>query len=97
VGLELGADWVKVPYVEGFEQVTGACFKPVVIMGGSRRSSGAEILAEVKAAMEAGASGATIGRNIFESDDPRAMTAALSAIVHREVSVEEALAILRQD
>jgi DhnA family fructose-bisphosphate aldolase class Ia len=97
VGIELGADWVKVPYVEGFEQVTGACFKPVVIMGGSRRGSEAEILAEVKAAMDSGASGATIGRNIFESEDPEAMTAALSAIIHQEASVEEALAILRRE
>jgi DhnA family fructose-bisphosphate aldolase class Ia len=97
VGIELGADWVKVPYVEGFGQVTAACFKPVVIMGGSRRSSQTEILAEVRAAMDAGASGATIGRNIFESDDPEAMTAALSAIIHQEASVEDALAILRRE
>jgi DhnA family fructose-bisphosphate aldolase class Ia len=96
VGIELGADWVKVPYVEGFGQVTSACFKPVVIMGGSRRNSAAEILAEVKAAMDAGASGATIGRNIFESDDPEAMAAALSAIIHQDASVEEALAILKR-
>jgi DhnA family fructose-bisphosphate aldolase class Ia len=94
VGIELGADWVKVPYVEGFEQVTGCCFKPVVILGGGRRSSQAEILAEVRAAMDAGAAGGTIGRNIFEADDPAAMTAALSAIIHQDASVEEALALL---
>jgi DhnA family fructose-bisphosphate aldolase class Ia len=96
VGIELGADWVKVPYVAGFGQVTGACFKPVVIMGGSRRSSEVEILAEVKAAMDEGAAGATIGRNIFEADDPEAMTAALSAIIHQDASVEQALTILRR-
>jgi DhnA family fructose-bisphosphate aldolase class Ia len=95
VGIELGADWVKVPYVEGFGQVTNSCFKPVVILGGGRRSSQAEILAEVRAAMDAGAAGATIGRNIFEADDPEAMTAALSAIIHEDVSVEQALAMLR--
>ena len=96
VGAELGADWVKVPYAEGFEQVTGTCFKPVVIMGGSRRGSEVEILAEVKAAMEAGAAGATIGRNIFGAQDPEAMTAALSAIIHQDATVEEALAILHR-
>ena len=94
VGIELGADWVKVPYVAGFEQVTGTCFKPVVVLGGGRRSSEAEILAEVRAAMDAGAAGATIGRNIFEADDPEAMTAALSAIIHEDASVERALAML---
>ena len=94
VGLELGADWVKVPYVAGCEQVTGTCFKPVVVLGGGRRSSEAEILAEVRAAMDAGAAGATIGRNIFEADDPEAMTAALSYIIHEDASVERALAML---
>ena len=96
VGLELGADWVKVPYVDGFRQVTTACFKPVVILGGGRRSSEAEILAEVKQAMDEGAAGATIGRNIFEADDPEAMTAALSAIIHQDASVAQALAILKR-
>jgi DhnA family fructose-bisphosphate aldolase class Ia len=95
VGIELGADWVKVPYVEGFRQVTDACFKPVVILGGGRRSREPDMLAEVRAAMNEGASGATIGRNIFEADDPEAMTAALSAIIHQDASVEQALAILR--
>jgi class I fructose-bisphosphate aldolase len=75
--------------------VTDACFKPVVILGGGRRSSEADILAEVRAAMDEGASGATIGRNIFEADDPETMTAALSAIIHQDASVEQALAILR--
>jgi DhnA family fructose-bisphosphate aldolase class Ia len=97
VGIELGADWVKVPYVEAFGQVTRTCFKPVVIMGGSKRTSKAEILSEVKAAMDQGASGATIGRNIFEADDPEAMTAALSAIIHQGASVQAALAILSRE
>jgi fructose-bisphosphate aldolase/2-amino-3,7-dideoxy-D-threo-hept-6-ulosonate synthase len=47
--------------------------------------------------MEAGAAGATIGRNIFGADDPEAMTAALVAIIHQDASVEEALAILRRE
>jgi fructose-bisphosphate aldolase/2-amino-3,7-dideoxy-D-threo-hept-6-ulosonate synthase len=34
-----------------------------------------------------------MGRNVFESDDPQAMTAALAAIIHDDASVEEALAI----
>jgi DhnA family fructose-bisphosphate aldolase class Ia len=89
----LGADWVKVPYVAGFEQVTGSCFKPVVILGGSKRGSVREILAEVRAALDAGAAGITMGRNIFESEDPEAMTAALAAIIHDDASVEKALAI----
>jgi len=96
VGIELGADWVKVPYVQNFEQVTGVCFKPVVIMGGAQRGSPFEFLSEIRAAMDSGAAGGTIGRNIFEADDPEAMTAAIVAIIHDDASVDEAMAILKR-
>lgn len=96
VGIELGADWVKVPYTPNFEQVTGVCFKPVVIMGGAQRGTEFEFLSEIRAAMDAGAAGGTIGRNIFESADPEAMTAAIAAIIHNDASVDEAMAILNR-
>jgi DhnA family fructose-bisphosphate aldolase class Ia len=92
-GLELGADWVKVPYAEGFSAVVEGCYKPVVIMGGTRRSSPGEIISEVRKAMDAGASGAVIGRNVWEWDDPEGMTRALVAIIHQGVTVEEAMKI----
>lgn len=93
LGCELGADWVKVPYVEGFEQVVRGCYKPVVILGGSKRGSALEIFTEVRAALDAGAAGVTMGRNIWESDDPQAMTAALTALIHEDASVETAMKI----
>jgi class I fructose-bisphosphate aldolase len=94
VGIELGGDWVKLPYVEAFEWVTAVCFKPVVIMGGSKRGTEVDFLKEIRAAMDAGAAGGTIGRNIFECDDPEAMTAAIVAIIHHDATVDEAVAIL---
>jgi DhnA family fructose-bisphosphate aldolase class Ia len=93
LGCELGADWVKVPYVAGFEHVTRSCYKPVVILGGSKRSTTKDVFTEVRAALDAGAAGVTMGRNIWESDDPQAMTAALAALIHKDASVAEALAI----
>jgi class I fructose-bisphosphate aldolase/fructose-bisphosphate aldolase/2-amino-3,7-dideoxy-D-threo-hept-6-ulosonate synthase len=96
VGIELGGDWVKIPYVDGFEHVTAVCFKPVVIMGGSKRGTEVGFLKEIRSAMDAGASGGTIGRNIFECDDPEAMTAAIVAIIHHDATVDEAVAILRR-
>jgi len=93
LGCELGADWVKVPYVDGFARVVRGCYKPVVILGGSKRGSTLEVFTEVRAALDAGASGVTMGRNIWESDDPQAMTAALAALIHEEASVEKALKI----
>lgn len=92
-GLELGGDWVKIPYVEGFADIVKACYKPVVIMGMKKRPSSEAFLTEMKKAMDAGASGGTIGRNIFEADDPGAMAAALAAIIHDGVSVSEAMSI----
>jgi DhnA family fructose-bisphosphate aldolase class Ia len=89
----LGADWVKVPYVDGFARVVRGCYKPVVILGGSKRGSTLEVFKEVRAALDAGAAGVTMGRNIWESDDPQAMTAALSALIHEDASVEKAMSI----
>ncbi len=94
VAAELGADFVKTPYVAGFERVINTCYVPVVILGGAKRDSEQAMLADIKAAVDAGAAGVAIGRNIFQADDPAAMTAALSAIIHRDASVEQALAIL---
>ena len=65
-------------------------------MGGSKRGTEVDFLREIRVAMDAGAAGGTIGRNIFECDDPEAMTAAIVAIIHHDASVDEAEAILRR-
>ena len=94
VGAELGADFIKAPYAAGYEQVTQNCYVPVVILGGAKRGKERDMLADIKAALAAGASGVAIGRNIFQSERPEAMTAAVAAIVHGNVSVDEAMKIL---
>lgn len=93
LGAELGADFIKAPYCSGYEAVTSGTFVPVVILGGSKGSE-ATMLADIRAAVDAGAAGVAIGRNVFQSPDPTAMTAAIAAIVHRDASVEQALALL---
>jgi DhnA family fructose-bisphosphate aldolase class Ia len=95
VAAELGADLVKTPYVDGFEAVTGSCYVPVVILGGARRGSEREMLAEIRASLDAGGAGVAIGRNVFQAQDPGAMTAAIAAMVHEDASVEQAQAILQ--
>jgi fructose-bisphosphate aldolase, class I len=94
VGLELGADFIKSPYGPDFTQVTSSCYAPVVILGGAKRGKEADMLADIKAAIECGAAGVAIGRNIFQADNPQSMTAAVAAILHKNASVEEALDIL---
>jgi DhnA family fructose-bisphosphate aldolase class Ia len=94
VAAELGADFVKTPYTAGFEAVTGTCYVPVVILGGAKRGKERDMLVDIKAAMDAGASGVAIGRNIFQADNPATMTAAVAAILHRDASLDSALGIL---
>ncbi len=96
VGAEMGADIIKTPYVDGFEQVVQGCYVPIVILGGAKRASVREMLEEIKAAVDAGAAGVAIGRNIFAADDPAAMTAAVAAILHEDATVEEALRLVGQ-
>lgn len=96
VGAELGADIIKLPYGKGFERVTSTCYVPVVILGGARRGDVRDMLTDIKAAVNAGAAGVAVGRNIFQADDPTAMTAAIRAIVHDNAATDEAMALLRR-
>lgn len=90
VAAELGADWVKVPYAEGFERVVATTYVPVVILGGAKANAPTVIFASVQAAIQGGAAGVAIGRNIFQAEDPQAMVAALAAIVHAGADAREA-------
>ncbi len=94
VAAELGADWVKIPYVEGFRRVVESCYVPVVVLGGPAKAGPRPTLEMTKTALEAGAVGGTIGRNIWQADNPTQMAAALAGIIHRGLTVDEALALL---
>ena len=98
VGNEMGADLVKVSYtgsVETFKEVVTGCAVPVVIAGGPKMNSDREILEMVKGSIDAGGAGISIGRNVFQHSDPKRMLMAMSAIVHENSNVEEALKILK--
>jgi DhnA family fructose-bisphosphate aldolase class Ia len=96
VAAELGADWVKTSYAPGFEQVVATCYVPVVVLGGPGQDDPRATLEMVRASMDAGASGATVGRNIWQAEDPQGMAAALRAIIHDDATVEDALARARR-
>lgn len=94
VGAELGADMVKVPYtgdVESFKRVIKSCCVPVFIAGGPRTNTTHEFLQMVAEAMRAGASGISVGRNIFQHPEPQRLVRALSCIVHLGMDVKKAL------
>lgn len=98
VGAELGADIVKTNYTgdaDSFKEVVKGCPVPVVIAGGPKAKTTEEVLQMVYDAIHAGAAGTSIGRNIFQHDDPTKMTRAIAKIVHENASVEEALKELK--
>ena len=94
VAAELGADWLKLPYADDFERVVASCFVPITILGGVKAGSERAVLETVYQAIQAGAAGAAMGRNIFQSKDPAAMTRAVAAIIHEGASVAAAQHLL---
>ncbi len=97
LGAELGADIIKTNYTgdaESFKEVVKACHVPVIIAGGPKVETVKEVLRMVQGAIKAGGAGLSIGRNVFQHENPAKMVNALSALVHRGSSVDEALKIL---
>jgi 3-hydroxy-5-phosphonooxypentane-2,4-dione thiolase len=79
---ELGAHVVKTYYcAEDFDTVTAACPVPLVMAGGKKLPE-LDALTMAHQAIEAGAAGVDMGRNIFQSDHPAAMIRAIGAVVH---------------
>ena len=90
---ECGADVVKTAYsgdAASFEHVCESTRLPVIIAGGSP-SGDLQTLKDVRGAVDAGAAGVSMGRTIFQHDEPEAMTAAVSAVVHEDADAEDAL------
>jgi 3-hydroxy-5-phosphonooxypentane-2,4-dione thiolase len=88
---ENGAHVVKTYFCsEGFEKVAATCPVPVVIAGGKKLPE-LEALQMAYAAIQQGASGVDMGRNIFQADDPVAMIKAVRAVVHNGETPDKAL------
>lgn len=87
---ELGAQVVKTYHCEGFEKVVAGCPVPVVIAGGKKIEE-RDALKLAYAAVSDGAAGVDMGRNIFQSDAPKAMMAAVNKVVHENMKPAEAL------
>ena len=87
---ELGAQYVKTYFVEdGFETVTASCPVPIVMAGGKKLPE-LEALTMAYNAVQHGAAGVDMGRNIFQSEAPQAMIAAVAAVVHKNMTPKEA-------
>jgi putative autoinducer-2 (AI-2) aldolase len=90
IAAEMGATFVKTYFVdEGFEKVTASCPVPIVIAGGKKLPED-EALDMCWRAIDQGASGVDMGRNIFQSSAPLAMLKAVKKVVHENLNAREA-------
>jgi class I fructose-bisphosphate aldolase/fructose-bisphosphate aldolase/2-amino-3,7-dideoxy-D-threo-hept-6-ulosonate synthase len=78
IAAELGADAVKVFYVDNFERVVNCCPVPVILAGGPKDR---DIGAVARHAVECGARGFAFGRNIFQAEDPLAVIRSLREVL----------------
>ncbi len=87
---ELGAQYIKSYYIEeGFETVTASCPVPIVMAGGKKIPE-LDALTMAYNAVQQGASGVDMGRNIFQSESPVAMIQAVKAVVHENETPDKA-------
>lgn len=87
---ENGANIVKTYYTEGFEKVVACCPVPIVIAGGKKLPE-PEALELAYMAIQSGAAGVDMGRNVFQSEKPAAMIKAVGAVVHQGMKPADAL------
>lgn len=91
---ELGADIVKTYYCEGFEEVVKKTTVPIIVAGGPKLDSYKAVLELCYNSIQCGAIGVDMGRNIWQSDYPEAITAGVAHIIHKNSSVKEALELV---
>jgi class I fructose-bisphosphate aldolase len=98
IGAELGVDFIKTNYtgdVESFRTIVDQVYVPIVVLGGSKSKEPRELLTGIFDAMQAGARGVAVGRNIYQYPHPDKITAAISAIIHENATVDAALAYVQ--
>ncbi|MBD3228552.1 MAG: fructose-bisphosphate aldolase [Candidatus Lokiarchaeota archaeon] len=98
LGAELGSDVIKTNYTgdpNTFEKVVESTSRPVVIAGGPKTETEEEFFQMVKGAVDSGAAGAAIGRNVFTRNEPSSMVKAISSIIFEDLTINEALEIIK--
>ncbi len=96
ISAELGAHMVKTYYCDGFEEVVKNTPVPIVIAGGKKVPE-KDAVQLAHNAIQAGASGVDMGRNIFQSDCPVGMIQAVRSVVQENASVKDALGIYQAE
>ncbi|MFC6825575.1 class I fructose-bisphosphate aldolase [Halopelagius fulvigenes] len=94
LALELGADIAKVKYPgseDAMQQAVRAAGPTSVVMSGGSKASDRDFLETVESAMNAGAQGLAVGRNVFQREDPEGILDALEQVIFEETTTDEAL------
>lgn len=90
VSVELGADIVKGFYTgdkESFREVLDYCPAPYLVLSGPAAGDPEIFLGFVRDAIDCGAKGVSVGRNVWTHPRPERMVRALCRIVHEDASV----------
>ena len=90
IAAELGAQIIKTYYCENFEKVVESSPVPLVIAGGPKLRTELDVLRLAYDALQQGAVGVDMGRNIWQSSNSVAMIRAIRHIVHEKASVAQA-------
>ena len=99
IGAEHGAHIIKTVCtggVEGFKTVVEGSFAPVVVLGGAESSDLSGLLKLIEVAMDAGAVGVAIGRNVWKHPSPGNVTRALVELVHHGKRAEDVMGLLKE-
>jgi class I fructose-bisphosphate aldolase len=97
VGLELGADIIKIKYnekLEEFKWIVKCAGKTKVVVAGGAKTDNKRFLTNVKNIMQTGAIGMAVGRQVWQHDSPMKMTAAIKNVIFDNAEVKEALKLL---
>jgi len=98
-GIETGVDVIKVGYPgdpQSMKDIIASCPTPIVIAGGPKAETLRDALAMTYEAISAGARGAVVGRNIWGSPDLELAARAYRAVIHQNMTADEALAAATQ-
>jgi len=95
IAAELGAHFVKTYYCDNFEKVVKTCPVPLVIAGGPKLDTEMDVLNLVHNAIQSGAKGVDMGRNVWQNRNPAGMIKAIRAIVHEGAPVKKAANFLK--
>ncbi len=97
VGVEHGADIIKTYYTEtDFDKVVAGCPVPVLIAGGPKCETDLDTLKMIHGALQGGASGIVMGRNVWKSPSSVALLYAVHGLIHENMNVKEANQLLEE-